>query len=99
MTLAGLHVNLADNCACGARESVVGADQRLSCVACGADRGRLGPRTTAFITEITKKFGAPAGPINLRRPVGEIESTDLVLKLAPGGRLLNDWLRRRQRRS
>jgi hypothetical protein len=43
--LAGLHVNTGTNCHCGISDTTIGEDERLHCSQCGADRGRLGPRT------------------------------------------------------
>jgi hypothetical protein len=93
--LVGLRVNVADNCICSSRKAVVGSDHVMQCVACGVSRGRLGPRTTKFITEITNKFGAPTTPITLRRAIGEIDSPDLI-KAANTGQLLNNWRTRRR---
>ena len=65
-SLAGLRVNTAIPCACGTREAVIGDDNRLRC-RCGNDRGRIGPKATAFIAEIIKQFGRPEAPIMFGR--------------------------------
>ena len=93
--LAGLRVNLADDCSCGNRESVLGEGRELHCVTCGESRGRLGPRATAFLIEIINKFGRPTAPITLRRAIGEIDSLDLI-RAADSGRLVNEWRTRRR---
>ena len=71
--LADLRVNVADDCTCGIRETAISDGRELKCVACGASRGKLGPRATTFLTEIINKFGRPTAPITLRRGIGEIE--------------------------
>jgi hypothetical protein len=62
----GLRVNTSTSCECEIRESTIGEDERLRCIQCGADRGRLGPRTKKFIHKILTTFGAPAA-ITIRR--------------------------------
>ena len=76
LTLAGLHVIMADDCAgfradgrCLSREAVVGDERDLRCVECGADRKKLHPRAASFLVEIITKFGWPARPITLRRAI------------------------------
>jgi hypothetical protein len=96
MTLVGLRVNPADDCTCGARESVIGDGRELHCVICGESRGRLGPRATAFITEIISKFGRLTAPIALHRAIGHIESLDPITA-ADTGQLLINWRTRRRR--
>jgi hypothetical protein len=93
--LIGLRVNVADNCICNSRKAVVGDDHVLQCIGCGVSRGRFGPRTTKFITEFINKFGLPTEPIELRRPIGEIDSLDLITA-ANSGQVLINW-RTRQR--
>ena len=94
--LADLRVNVADDCTCGIRETAISDGRELKCVACGASRGKLGPRATTFLTEIINKFGRPTAPITLRRGIGEINSLDLITA-ADTGQLLNNWrIRRRQ---
>ena len=94
--LAGLHVNVADDCTCGVRESTLGNDRELHCVGCGASRGRLGPRTTDFIIEIINTFGRPTAPVTLRRAIGHVDSLDLITQPARSGRLMDDWRTRRR---
>jgi hypothetical protein len=87
MTLTGLHVVTADDCACGTRKSIIDDGRELRCASCGESRRRLGPRAAAFITAIIEHFGRPSEAITFRRAIGHMESLDLVKQPAGSGRL------------
>jgi hypothetical protein len=65
-SIVGLSVKLPTPCSCGSHIATIGADYVLQCV-CGARRNPLSKKTIEFITEVTRRFGAPADPIILRR--------------------------------
>jgi hypothetical protein len=97
MTLAGLHVIVADECTCGTRESIIGDGRELRCASCGESRGRLGPRAASFINAIIEQFGRPNEAIMFRRAIGFVESPDLVAQPASNGQLVGEWLTSRRR--
>ena len=70
--LIGLAVQLPDECRCASSVAVIGAGSgphcaELRCRVCNVHRGWLSHETHSFLTEITNKFGCPAGPIVIRR--------------------------------
>jgi hypothetical protein len=63
-------------------------------------RGLIGPKTRAFLTGILDSFGHLGRPteIVVCRPIGEIETLDLIMQpTANDGRLVSEQLAHRRR--
>jgi hypothetical protein len=83
-SLAGLKLILPDICGtCGSHElAVISPNSELHCTRCTTSRGRIGPKTTRFLTGILYHFGHLGRPseMTLKKPIGFVESIDLILQ-------------------